>query len=160
MPPDTTRARERAQRGMAVSRHQQVAPPLERAQLVWRRALAMGRGWARPDPFTDALDLLRTANHDPATLSHALAIGHTHLRLQPDDADAQAGAAILAAAIGFLGVKPRADEIAPQEHRYEQEHHHETGPSSSPRLIPASSTHPRRLYSNGRITAPLGGLSC
>lgn len=112
MPADATRTRRPASRDAVASSQPRVASPHEWAQLVWRRALAMGGGLARHDPFADALDLLRTAHHDPATMSHALTIGRTHLRADPGDPDAAAGAAILEAAIDFLGVKPRAGEIA------------------------------------------------
>lgn len=112
MPADVTPTRKPKSPAGAVPKREQSAPPLERAQLVWRRARAMGGGRGRHDSFADALDLLRAAHHDPATMSHALTIGRTHLRAQPGDADAQAGAEILESAIGFLGINPRAGDIA------------------------------------------------
>ena len=42
----------------------------------------------------------------------ALTLGTSRLRTHPGDARARGGVAILDAAIAFLGVKPRASEIA------------------------------------------------
>jgi hypothetical protein len=86
--------------------------PLEPAQLVWRLARTMGERRTLHEPFADALDLLRTAHHHPAAMSHALTLGRTHLRVHPGDTGARAGAGILEAAIAFLGVKPRTDDVA------------------------------------------------
>jgi hypothetical protein len=85
--------------------------PLERAQLVWQRALELVDPTEQHDRFALALDLLRTAHHDPATVSHALALGRTHLRSHADDARARSGAGILESAIEFLGVRPRRDDV-------------------------------------------------
>lgn len=89
-----------------------VVKPLERAQLVWQRALELVDPTEQHDRFALALDLLRTAHHDPATVSHALALGRTHLRSHADDALARSGAGILESAIDFLGVRPRRDDVA------------------------------------------------
>jgi hypothetical protein len=83
-----------------------VVRPLERAQVVWGRALDLAESGQQHDPFGRALDLLRAARHDPATMAHALAIGRTHLRAHPGSTVAEAGAGILESAIAFLGVKP------------------------------------------------------
>jgi hypothetical protein len=79
---------------------------------VWRRALEFADPPSQHDRFTLALDLLRTAGHDPATMAHALTLGRTHLRRHADDEVARRGATMLEAAITFLGVKPRKGEIA------------------------------------------------
>lgn len=87
------------------------ARPLERAQLVWLRALELTDTEAHRDGFALALDLLRTAHHDPATVAHAATLGRTHLRINPHDAAARAGTGILETAITFLGVRPRAGDV-------------------------------------------------
>jgi hypothetical protein len=84
----------------------------ERAQVVWRRALELVDPLAQHDRFALALDLLRAAHHDPATMAHALTLGRTHLRAHSEDATARAGVTILEAAIAFLGVRPRTGDVA------------------------------------------------
>ena len=87
--------------------------PLERAQLVWRRAIQLAGPRAFHDRFGNALDLLRTAHHDPATMAHALSIGRGQLQSDAGDATTRAAVEVLEAAIAFLGVKPRAGELTP-----------------------------------------------
>jgi hypothetical protein len=84
---------------------------VERAQLVWRRALELARSEAPRDRFGLALDLLRAAHHDPATMAHALALGRRHLRAHAADPVARGAASVLEAAITFLGVRPRQNEV-------------------------------------------------
>ena len=84
----------------------------EAAQIVWRRALELAGPRAFHDRFANALELLRAAHHDPATMAHALTIGRTELRHDSANAVARSAAGILEEAIVFLGVKPRADDIA------------------------------------------------
>ena len=54
----------------------------------------------------------RVADHGPAGMAHALNLGRTHLHAHPEDAVARDAAAILEAAIAFLGVKPRVGDVA------------------------------------------------
>jgi hypothetical protein len=96
----------------AAARTASAGRPPERAQLVWRRALELASPPSQHDRFGVALGLLRTAHHTPATMAHALNLGRTHLRAHPDDAPARGGVAILEEAIAFLGIKPRADDVA------------------------------------------------
>ncbi len=86
--------------------------PLERAQLVWRRALELADPLAQRDQFAIALDLVRAAYNDPAIMAHALTLGRTYLRAHADDAFALGGARILEAAITFVGVEPRAGDVS------------------------------------------------
>jgi hypothetical protein len=86
--------------------------PPEWAQLVWRHALELANSLEQHDQFALTLDLLRAAHYDPTTMAHALTLGRTHLRADADDAIARAGERILEAAIAFLGVKPRTDDVA------------------------------------------------
>jgi hypothetical protein len=111
MPADTTRTGAPASQSGATSSRQPSARPLETAELVWRLARAMGEGRTLHDPFAVALDLLRAARHDPATMAHALTLGRTHLRVHAGDTAARAGARLLEGAIVFLGVKPRTGEV-------------------------------------------------
>jgi hypothetical protein len=103
VPADTTprTATERTHRAKPATR------PPERAQEVWLRALQLAGPRAVHDRFNNALDLLRAAHHDPATMAHALALGRGRLRDATDDELARTAAGILEAAIAFLGVKPR-----------------------------------------------------
>jgi hypothetical protein len=64
------------------------------------------------DRFAVALDLLRAAHHDPATMAHALTLGRSHVRADGDDDVARGGVRILEAAIAFLGVKPNRRDVA------------------------------------------------
>jgi hypothetical protein len=110
---DTTRPREPANQAGPASSRSPLARPLEPSQVVWRLARTIGERRTLHDPLADALGLLRSARHRRAVMSHALALGRTHLRAHPRDADARAGATILEAAIAFLGVKPRAGDVPP-----------------------------------------------
>jgi hypothetical protein len=85
--------------------------PPERAQLVWRRALELADPLAQHDRFVLAMDLLRAAHHDSATMTHALSLGRTQLRSNPGDAVALRGVKVLKAAIVLLGVKPSTGDI-------------------------------------------------
>jgi hypothetical protein len=89
-----------------------VAKPKERAQVVWARARELVDPLERHDSFAVALDLLRTAHHDPTQMAHALRIGRTHVRGDANDTAAAGGVRILERAIKFLGVKPTAGEVA------------------------------------------------
>jgi hypothetical protein len=94
-------ARRRAGRGPTAA-----APrPLERAQLVWQRALTLARRGASEDRdrFAVMLDLLRTAHHGPATMSHALALGEAHGRDTPGDPATGDAVRLLAGTIAWFG---------------------------------------------------------
>jgi len=84
----------------------------EPAQRVWRHALELIDPLAQHDRFALALDLLRSAHHDTATMAHALSVGRNHLRTHPDDTAALGAINILEEAITFLGVKPRSGDVA------------------------------------------------
>jgi hypothetical protein len=86
--------------------------PLERAQVVWRYALDLVDDAPSDGHVVVALDLLRTAHHDVATLAHARVLGMTRVRAHPDDVAAAAAVARLNRAIVFLGVRPTSNDIA------------------------------------------------
>jgi hypothetical protein len=94
-------------------RHRPVpdATHLERAPFVWSRALELAGPAQREDLFRLALELLRSAHHDPATMRHALALGRSWTRQHPADASAASAVGLLERTITFLGVKPRDDEV-------------------------------------------------
>lgn len=83
--------------------------------MVWRRALELSAPVPEHERFAPALDLLRAAHHDPATMAHALSLGRTHVRAHCDDAAARGGVTILEAAIAFLGVRPGAGDVSAHE---------------------------------------------
>jgi hypothetical protein len=83
-----------------------VARPLERAQLVWQRAVELSDPAVHHDPFALALDLLRVAHHDPDTMAHALTLGARKVQADAGDAAAVGATRVLRAAIAFLGLKP------------------------------------------------------
>lgn len=85
--------------------------PLERAQVVWQRALNLAGRLERRDPGELALDLLRAAHHDASTMAHALALGRARLA-DPDDADIAGGVGVLEGAVRFLGTRPDRRDAA------------------------------------------------
>jgi hypothetical protein len=87
-----------------------VAQPLERAQLVWRRAVTLG-GRGQDDRFKVVLDLLRTARHGPSTMLHALTLGRAQLRATPDDVATQDAVHLLTRSIAWLGKRTDAGEV-------------------------------------------------
>ena len=80
-----------------------VARPLERAQIVWRRAVALARSDQGGDGFVASLDLLRTAQHGPSTMLHALGLGQTRQRAAPDDIPTSDAVHLLTRTISWLG---------------------------------------------------------
>ena len=78
--------------------------PLERAQAVWAVALEPEVRAMPADTY--ALELLRAAHRDAATMAHALVIGRTLLIGAPEDDVARQAVAALEGAIAFLGVRP------------------------------------------------------
>ena len=85
--------------------------PLERAQLVWRRAVTLAGPAGDNDRRLVVLDLLRTARHSPSTMLHAVALGRTQLRTTPADVDAQGAVRLLARTIGWLGKRIDDGEV-------------------------------------------------
>jgi hypothetical protein len=87
------------------------ATHLERAPFVWSRALELAGPAEREDLFRLALELLRSAHHDPATMRHALALGHAWADAHPGDPTAAQAVGLLERTITFLGVRPRDGEV-------------------------------------------------
>jgi hypothetical protein len=94
--PDRAAAR-RATRG--------VVRPLEQAERVWERAVELAGAGAgvEHDRFAVALDLLRTAQHGPSTMLHALTLGRAHHRDHPADPDVREAVRLLERATTWLG---------------------------------------------------------
>lgn len=86
--------------------------PLERAQLVWMRAVALSEREQHRDPFTIVLDLLRAARHGPSTMLHALALGQAQQRAQPDDVPTRDAVRLLSRSIAWLGKRVENDEVS------------------------------------------------
>ena len=84
--------------------------PLQRAQLVWRRAISVVEPLDQHDVLAVVLELLRTAHHDVATMSHALTLGRARVREHPADVVARQGTRVLEQAIAFMGVEPRSGD--------------------------------------------------
>jgi hypothetical protein len=91
-----------------------VARPLERAQVVWERAVHLA-GPAGPaagdDDFLVALDLLRTARHGPSTMLHALTLGRARQQEHPADPVLRDAVRLLARATTWLGSRPTDGEV-------------------------------------------------
>jgi hypothetical protein len=84
--------------------------PLERAQVVWARAieLAVPLRWKR---FGVTISVLRAAEHDSAVLAHAVVLGRSHVRDHPSDEVGMRAIRLLERAIRFLGVKRHSGEV-------------------------------------------------
>ena len=85
--------------------------PLERAQLVWRRAVTLSDHTAERDPFEVILDLLRTAHHGPSTMLHALAYGRAQMDERPDDPVVREAVHLLERTIAWLGREVDESEV-------------------------------------------------
>jgi hypothetical protein len=85
--------------------------PLERAQLVWRRAVTLSDAAEDRDPFEVTLDLLRTAHHGPSTMLHALAYGRAQLIKRPDDKVVREAVHLLEGTIAWLGREVDESEV-------------------------------------------------
>jgi hypothetical protein len=107
VPPDVTLAPTAEGHCRPASRLTWTTRPPKRARLIWSRALELADRPAPRAQFVLALDLLRAAHHDPATVSRAVTIGRAHVRAHADDAVALGGVKILEAAAAFIGVAPR-----------------------------------------------------
>jgi hypothetical protein len=88
-----------------------VVRPLERAQLVWQRAVHLADSAGGGDGFLVALDLLRTAHHGPSTMLHALKLGRARRRDRPEDPILRDAVRLLTRATTWLGSRPTAGEI-------------------------------------------------
>lgn len=85
---------------------------MERAELICDRSGEMAALVGPDDVGHVAIELLRAADHDETTLTHALGIGRSRVRREPTDASARRGVRLLEAVVAFLGVKLRDDEVA------------------------------------------------
>jgi hypothetical protein len=83
---------------------------VERAQLVWAHTLELASQVGDSDPRGVALELLRAADQDQATVEHALVLGRSRIREDPEDEMARRATVLLEATTGLLGVKPRPNQ--------------------------------------------------
>jgi hypothetical protein len=88
-----------------------VVRPLERAQVVWRRAVTLSRSERDDDRFGIVLDLLRTAHHGPSTMLHALALGREQQRATPGDVPTRDAIRLLTRTIDWLGKRTDEHEV-------------------------------------------------
>lgn len=91
-----------------VTRHPEPSRPLQLAQLVWHRALDLTAPDVEHDALAVVLELLQTAHHDIATMSHALTLGRAQVHEHPSELAARRGTKLLERAIAFMGAEPRA----------------------------------------------------
>ena len=83
---------------------------MERAERVLDRSAHLAANPGPRDLSGVALHLLRTADHDPTTLDHALHIGRMRIRREPGRRAAHRAVELLESVIGFLGPKPRSGD--------------------------------------------------
>lgn len=88
-----------------------VVQPLERAQLVWRRAVTLSAAGRDGERFGLVLDLLRTADHGPSTMLHALALGREQQRVAPGDLRIRDAVRLLARTAEWLGTRAEDGEV-------------------------------------------------
>jgi hypothetical protein len=100
----------------AASREATTVQPLERAQVVWRRALALARSNRSRDRVLPSLDLLRAARHGPSTMIHALTLGRAQLAAAPRDVPTREAVRLLTCTIAWLGKPVEQDEIGSVAH--------------------------------------------
>jgi hypothetical protein len=86
-------------------------PPLERAQLVWRRAVALSTSERDDERFGMVLDLLRAAHYGPSTMLHALALGREQQRISPGDVHTRDAMRLLARTTEWLGKPTDQGEV-------------------------------------------------
>lgn len=87
---------------------------MERAQLVWKRAVELAAEHGDADMDATSLDISRVAEQDTTIVAHGLAIGRTHLQDHPLDMGARRARRLLEAVVARLGVRPEdngADEV-------------------------------------------------
>jgi hypothetical protein len=87
------------------------ARPLERAQLVWQRAVNLSGPAENDDWFRVVLDLMRTARHGPATMLHALALGRAQQRAHPGDNATRNAVQLLTRAVAWMGKRTDDGEV-------------------------------------------------
>ena len=78
-------------------------PPPPHSKLVWHRTLELAETFEQRHLFMVVLDVLRAARYDVATMTYALALGHSHLADHRGDLVAWRAAGLLGQAIAFLG---------------------------------------------------------
>ncbi len=88
-----------------------VVRPLERAQLVWQRAVHLAGSAGEGDDLLVILDLLRTAHHGPSTMLHALMLGRARHRDDPEDPVLADAVRLLERATTWLGSPLTAGEV-------------------------------------------------
>jgi hypothetical protein len=87
------------------------ALPVQRAQLVWRRAVTLSATTGYDDHSAVVLDLLQTADQGLTTMRHALALGWTHQRSDPGDVPTRDAIDLLVRTIAWLGQRSEPGEI-------------------------------------------------
>jgi hypothetical protein len=85
--------------------------PLERAQVVWRRAVTLSAAGRDGERFGPVLDLLRTAHHGPSTMLHALALGREQQRVAPGDLRVREAVRLLTRTAEWLGTRSEDNEV-------------------------------------------------
>jgi hypothetical protein len=85
--------------------------PLERAQVVWQRAVTLSAPGRDNEPFGPVLELLRTAHHGPSTMLHALALGREQQRITPGDPRVRDAMRLLSRTIEWLGKRTDDGEV-------------------------------------------------
>jgi len=82
----------------------------ETAQVVVRRSISLATGAPVAHVGSVALELLRVANNDPATLEHALVMCHSLARDDPADERLHRAIRLLEQVTAFLGVLPPSSD--------------------------------------------------
>jgi hypothetical protein len=86
------------------------AVPLpERAQVVLAEAIVLAATSVRAHEA--AMDLFRAADHDDATLTHAVRLGRSRLQLDRTDASMRHAVDLLVAVIALLGSRGPGGEV-------------------------------------------------
>jgi hypothetical protein len=94
------------QTGRLAPSQPQAGKPLERAQLIWRRAVQLADPAQQLDRSAVTLHMLSAAGYNITEMAHALTLGRTHLLTDVDDLYACRAVRILERSIAFLGAKP------------------------------------------------------
>jgi hypothetical protein len=87
-----------------------VGEPEEQAQLLARRSIELATRLPSDAMAEAALELMRAANHDPATLEHALVVCRSVARDDPANEQIQRAIRLLEQVVAFLGVPPEVFE--------------------------------------------------
>jgi hypothetical protein len=85
--------------------------PLERAQLVWQKAITLSATDRGKEPFGTILILLRAAHHGPSTMLHALALGREQQRIAPGDPKVRDAVRLLSRTVEWLGKRTDEGEV-------------------------------------------------